>query len=233
MYQFLMAILLGGLACSSYASVETVSLQLKQKYPNLKIENIQKTPTQGLYSATLENKIIYVDESAENIFVGSMIRLKDQRNLTKDLVLQQQRIDWNKLPLQNAIKVVKGQSQRKLAVFTDPNCPYCKQLEFQLDQLDNVTLYIFVYPIRNGSLQVAKQVWCEPNRAYAWKNLIEKGVKPQAKASCNDPMQSNLTLGQQLGVEGTPTLFFSNGFKAVGVQSKQQIEKLWQEFDMK
>ncbi|WP_130803805.1 DsbC family protein [Acinetobacter ihumii] len=220
------------LACSSQASVESVQAQLKQKYPNLRIDNIQQTEMSGIYSASLDNQIVYIGENAEYILVGSMLRLKDQRNLTKDLVMKQQHIDWKKLPLQDAIKTVKGNGRRQIAVFSDPNCPYCKQLENQLNQLTNVTIYTFIYPIRNQSIQASKQIWCQPNPAFAWHNLIQKGIVPQTIAACPNPIERNLQLGQKLGVEGTPTLFFSNGFKAVGMQTAPQIEALWKEFGM-
>lgn len=232
MYKILLAALLSIWAFSSQASVDSVQTQLKQKYPNLNIQNIQKTEMQGLYSATLDNQIIYVGENAEHILIGSMIRLKDQHNLTKDLVVKNKTIDWKSLPLQDAIKTVKGNGKRQIAIFSDPNCPYCKQLENQLDQLTNVTIYTFIYPIRHQSVQPSKQVWCEANRAYAWNNLIRKGVAPQSTTTCENPIDRNLKLGQILGIQGTPTLIFSNGFKAAGVQSAQQIEALWKEFNI-
>ncbi|MBK0065229.1 MULTISPECIES: DsbC family protein [unclassified Acinetobacter] len=232
MYKILLAILLGTWAFSSQANVENVQAQLKQKYPKLNIENIQKTEMQGLYSATLDNQIIYMGENAEHILIGSMIRLNDQHNLTKDLVVKNKTIDWSRLPLQDAIKTVKGNGKRQIAVFSDPNCPYCKQLENQFDQLTNVTIYTFIYPIRSQSVQPSKQVWCEANRAYAWNNLIRKGISPQSAATCANPIDRNLKLGQELGIQGTPTLIFSNGFKAAGIQSAQQIEDLWKEFKL-
>lgn len=232
MDKLLLAVGLSLWVISAHASVETVQVQLKQKYPNLKIDHIQKTEMPNIYSATLDNQIIYVGENAEHILIGSMIRLKDQHNLTKDLVVKNKSIDWNSLPFQDAIKTVKGNGKRQIAVFSDPNCPYCKQLENQLDQLTNVTIYTFIYPIRSQSVQPSKQVWCEANRAYAWNNLLRKGIAPENKTNCPDPIERNLKLGQQLGLQGTPTLIFANGFKAAGVISAQQIETLWKEFKL-
>ncbi|WP_151676424.1 DsbC family protein, partial [Acinetobacter soli] len=125
-----------------------------------------------------------------------------------------------------------GNGKRQIAVFSDPNCPYCKQLENQLDQLKNVTIYTFIYPIRSQSVQPSKQVWCEANRAYAWNNLIRKGIVPQTLTACANPIDRNLKLGQTLGIKGTPTLIFSNGFKAAGVVSAEQFESLWKEFKL-
>lgn len=158
----------------SLANVETLKSNLNKNYPDIQVTNIQATEMTGLYSANLDNQIIYLDENAEHMFIGSMVRLKDQKNLTKDLVLKQNSIDWQKLPLQDAIKTVKGNGKRQLAIFSDPNCPYCKQLEAELDKLNDVTIYTFIYALKPQSIAVSKQVWCDANPSYAWKNLLQK-----------------------------------------------------------
>ncbi|WP_391486252.1 DsbC family protein [Acinetobacter pittii] len=215
----------------SFANVDTVRENIKKQYPNLKISNIQKTEMPGLYSANLDQQIIYVGEDGQHIFVGSMIRLKDQKNLTKDLVLGQNSIDWKQLPLKDAIKTVKGNGQRVLAVFSDPNCPYCKQLEPELDKLKDVTIYTFIYPLKPQSIVVSRQVWCAPNQSYSWKKLIQQGVKPTV-TSCANPIDRNLELGKKLGFNGTPTLIFANGFKLVGARSAEEIQAVWKELGL-
>lgn len=218
-------------ASLSFANVESVRENIKKQYPNLKISNIQKTEMQGLYSANLDQQIIYVGEDGQHMFVGSMIRLKDQKNLTKDLVLGQNSIDWNQLPLKDAIKTVKGSGQHVLAVFSDPNCPYCKQLEPELDKLKDVTIYTFIYPLKPQSIVVSRQVWCAPNQSYSWKKLIQQGVRPTV-ASCANPIDRNLELGKRLGFNGTPTLIFANGFKLVGARSAEEIQVVWKELGL-
>lgn len=218
-------------ASLSFANVDSVRENIKKQYPNLKISNIQKTEMQGLYSANLDQQIIYVGEDGQHMFVGSMIRLKDQKNLTKDLVLGQNSIDWNQLPLKDAIKTVKGSGQHVLAVFSDPNCPYCKQLEPELDKLKDVTIYTFIYPLKPQSIVVSRQVWCAPNQSYSWKKLIQQGVKPTV-ASCANPINRNLELGKKLGFNGTPTLIFANGFKLVGARSAEEIQAVWKELGL-
>ena len=217
----------------SHASVETLKVKLGQQYPNVKIDDLKATEMQGLYSGTLDNQIVYVNEQAEHIFVGSMIRLKDQRNLTKDLAVQQQPlIDIQKLPLNDAIKTVKGTGKRQLVVFSDPNCPYCKTLDANLAQLNDVTIYTFLYPIKTQSIIPSKQVWCPPNKAYAWQSLMAKGVQPTAAATCETPIERNLLLGKQLGLTGTPVIIFSNGQKAMGAYSSVEINKIWQQMGL-
>ena len=222
------------LSCASamiFANVETLKNNLNQQYPNIHVSNIQPTEMSGLYSANLDNQIIYLDENAQHMFIGSMVRLKDQKNLTKDLVLKQNSIDWKQLPLKDAIKTVKGNGKQQLAIFSDPNCPYCKKLEVELDKLNDVTIYTFIYPLKSQSIAVSKQVWCDPNQAYAWKNLLQKNVQPKER-SCANPIERNLALGRKLGVEGTPTLIFETGFKMTGVRSAEEIQLIWKELGL-
>lgn len=211
------------------ASTDSVKYLLSKQYPNVKIENIQATEVQGLYSGTLDNQIVYVDEKAQHILVGSMIRLKDQHNLTKDLVLKENSIDFQKLPKQDAIKIIRGNGKRQLAIFSDPNCQYCKALEGNLAKLNDVTIYTFIYPIKTQSIIPSKQVWCSPNKEYAWKSLLVNGVKPTAPANCENPIERNLDLGRRLGLNGTPAIIFSNGYKAMGAYPSEKIEQIWKE----
>ncbi|MDR7017892.1 DsbC family protein [Acinetobacter sp. 3657] len=223
--------LLSCVSALSLANVETLKSNLNKNYPNIQVTNIQSTEMAGLYSASLDNQIIYLDDNAEHMFIGSMVRLKDQKNLTKDLVLKQNSIDWKQLPLQDAIKTVKGNGKRQLAIFSDPNCPYCKQLEAELDKLNDVTIYTFIYALKPQSIAVSKQVWCDANPSYAWKNLLQKNVQPKAK-TCANPIERNLELGRKLGVSGTPTLIFSNGLKMVGGRSAEDIQMIWKELGL-
>ena len=214
---------------SGFANVETVKSKLAQQYPKVKITDLQATEMKGLYSGSLDNQIVYVNEDAQHLFVGSMIRLKDQHNLTKDLALSQNTIDFKVLPLNDAIKTVRGNGKRQLAIFSDPNCPYCKTLEGHLAKLTDVTIYTFIYPIKTKSIIPSKQVWCSPNKEYAWKSLIQNGVQPTVAADCTNPIERNLQLGKKLGLAGTPVIILSNGYKLMGAYPAEQIEKIWKD----
>lgn len=216
----------------SLANVDTVKSNLTKQHPKLKIENIQATDMKGIYSGSMDGQVVYVGEDAQHILVGSMYRLSDQKNLTKDLVLKQNSIDWKKLPLQDAVKSVRGNGKRQIAIFSDPNCPYCKQLETELSKLNDVTIYTFIYPIKNQSIAVSKQVFCEKAPALAWSNLISKGIQPSSKKTCANPVERNLSLGKSLGLNGTPAIIFSNGFKVMGSHPAQEIEKMWKELGL-
>ena len=223
--------LLSCFSAISLANVETLKINLSRYYPNIQVSNIQATEMLGLYSASLDNQIIYLDENAQYMLVGSMVRLKDQKNLTKDLMLQQNSVDWKQLPFKDAIKTVKGTGKSQLFIFSDPNCPYCKRLEVELDKLNDVTIYTLIYPLKSQSITVSKQVWCDPNQAYAWKNLLQKNVQPKEK-TCANPIERNLELGKKLGIEGTPTLIFGNGLKMVGGRSAEDIRMIWKELGL-
>ena len=223
--------LLSCISAISLANMETLKSNLSRHYPNIQVSNIQATEMPGLYSASLDNQIIYLDENAQYMLVGSMVRLKDQKNLTKDLMLQQNSVDWKQLPFKDAIKTVKGTGKSQLFIFSDPNCPYCKRLEVELDKLNDVTIYTLIYPLKSQSIAVSKQVWCDPNQAYAWKNLLQKNVQPKEK-TCANPIERNLALGRKLGVEGTPTLIFETGFKMTGVRSAEEIQLIWKELGL-
>ncbi|OTG57375.1 thiol:disulfide interchange protein [Acinetobacter sp. ANC 3903] len=214
------------------ANVDTVKSNLSKQHPKLKIENIQTTEMKGIYSGSMDGQVVYLNEDAQHILVGSMFRLTDQKNLTKDLMLKQNSIDWKKLPLQDAVKTVRGNGKRQIAIFSDPNCPYCKKLETELSKLNDVTIYTFIYPIKTQSVSVSKQVFCEKDPALAWSNLIAKGIQPASKQTCANPVDRNLALGKSLGLNGTPAIIFSNGFKVMGAYPAQEIEQIWKELGL-
>lgn len=216
----------------SLANVDTVKSNLSKQHSKLNIENIQATDMKGIYSGSMDGQVVYLGEDAQHILVGSMYRLSDQKNLTQDLVLKQNSIDWKKLPLQDAVKSVRGNGKRQIAIFSDPNCPYCKQLEAELSKLNDVTIYTFIYPIKTQSIAVSKQVFCEKDPALAWSNLISKGIQPGSKKTCANPVERNLSLGKSLGLTGTPAIIFSNGFKVMGSHPAQEIEQMWKELGL-
>ena len=161
-----------------------------------------------------------------------MLRIQDQHNLTRDLMLKQNSVDWKKLPLQDAVKSVRGTGKRQIAIFSDPNCPYCKQLEVELKKLKDVTIYTFILPLKPQSVAPSKQVYCASNPAQAWEDLITQGSLPKSKKSCANPIERNKKLAQSLGVNGTPAIIFSNGFKVMGAYPAEQIEQIFKEFSL-
>lgn len=207
------------------ADASTVQQQLTQKYPALQIEQVQATEMPGVYSGFAGDTVVYVSENAEYVIAGSMIRLKDQANLTKSLMIRPGQVDWKTLPFKDAVKSVRGTGKRQLAVFSDPNCPYCKQLEVELSKLKDVTIYTFILPLKSQSVAPSKQVFCETDPALAWEKLIMKGTQPNSKKSCDNPIERNLQLAKKLGLNGTPALIFEDGAKLMGAYPAADIEE--------
>lgn len=216
----------------SFADINTVKANLAKHSPDLKIENLQTTEMKGIYSGSMDGQVVYLNEDAKHLIGGSMIRLADKQNLTRDLVLKQNSIDWKKLPLQDALKTVRGTGKRELAIFSDPNCPYCKQLELELKKLNDVTIYTFVLPLKAQSITSSRQIYCEKNPAQAWDDLISKGIQPKSGKRCANPVERNLALAKSLNIQGTPAIIFSNGFKVMGAYPSEQIEKILTELGL-
>ncbi len=174
------------------------------------VDQVNKSPIAGLYEVVTGDHIFYTDETAQYLIDGSLFDLKQRRNLTEARSKVLFAVDFSKLPLDLAIKKVKGNGSRKMAYFTDPNCGYCKKLEHELLNVTDVTLYLFLYPIFDGSAEKVRGVMCSKSPAKAWDNLMLNGVAP-AKGTCEVQTDKVTALGKKLKVNGTPALIFANG----------------------
>lgn len=206
---------------------ESLEKRLKDLYPATQIERIQTSEISGLYEVMMGKNSAYTDATGRYFVFGHLYDMKTQRDLTAERMDKQQRINFAQLPLDDAIKTVHGKGERVLVVFSDPDCPFCKRLEPELDKLSNVTLYTFPYPLESlhpESPDKAVAVWCAPDRARAWADLMKTGKAPATK-NCDNPIQRNITLAQRLGVNGTPTLFAADGRMLPGAASSERIEQ--------
>jgi thiol:disulfide interchange protein DsbC len=204
---------------------------LKVKFPNIRIDGVQPAPLAGLFEVRFVTQdgpqIIYTDAMA-NFFVvdGSLVEAKSGRNLTEERLRKLSAIEFSSLPLDLAIKVQRGNGKRVLAMFTDPYCPYCRRLEQSLLQIDDVTIYVFMFPvIRPDLADHSRAVWCAPDRAKTWLELAasETPKVPPGGANCANPVDKVLELGRSLRIRGTPTLFFANGERAGGGMQLGQL----------
>jgi len=201
--------------------------RLKDLYPATRIERVQTSEIPTIYEVTMGKNSAYTDATGRYFVFGHLYDMKTQRDLTAERMEKQQRIDFSQLPLGDAIKTVRGKGERVLAVFSDPDCPYCKRLEAELDKLDNVTLYIFPYPLEGlhpEAVDKAVAVWCAPDRASAWADLMKTGKVP-AKRDCENPIQRNIQLAQRLGINGTPTMVSADGRMLPGAAPGDRIEQ--------
>ena len=216
-------------AASAQANEAVIRKALTQQFPGATISSVQKTPYSGLFEVYLDGQLVYVDDKAQYLFAGDVIDLKNRANLTQARLNQLQAVKWDVFPLNNALKTVKGNGARKLILFSDVDCPYCRRFEAELAKVDNITVYTFLYPIEGlhpKAPQTSKQIWCAPDRNKACDEYITSGSVPKNDGKCANPVDANIALGNKLRVSGTPTLFFANGQRVPGMVPAAQLEKL-------
>lgn len=193
---------------------------------NAKVKSVSVTPVAGLYEVLVGNDIFYTDGSAKYLIQGEIIELASGKNITEQRQADLNKIKWSDLAPANAIKNVRGNGSRQLAVFSDPNCGYCKRLEKSLQQLDNVTIYTYLIPILSAdSAQKSKQIWCSSDPYKAYIDWMINGISPSGKGECSTPLDKNMAFAKTYGVTGTPTLFFTDGSRFPGAVQITDIEK--------
>ena len=228
----MLALAMAALMPYTRASADPVIDQIKQTLKtrlgdDADIRDIVKTPLPGIYEIDTADQIIYSDAKGDYVLTGDMMDLKNRVNLTEARASQLNKIDFSKLPLQDAVKMVKGTGARKIAVFSDPNCPYCHKLEEELKSVDNVTVYTFLFPILSPDSTIkSKSIWCSTDRAKAWTGWMLDRRAPDAAGNCDTKVLShNLELGRSLRVTGTPTVFLADGRRLPGAVSADRLEK--------
>jgi thiol:disulfide interchange protein DsbC len=202
---------------------------LTERIPQLpKIDEISRTPMAGLFEVRVDGtEIYYTDAEANFLIQGQLIDTRSRRNITEERVEKLSAIDFSTLPLKDAITIVRGNGKRKLAVFEDPNCGYCKRFERDMQKVDNVTVYLFLYPILGpDSTDKSRNIWCAKDRAKAWQDHMLSG-QAASQAQCDTAaIQRNLELGRKHKITGTPTLIAVDGTRVPGAIGTAQIEKL-------
>jgi thiol:disulfide interchange protein DsbC len=210
--------------------VTSVQARLKELYPATQITSVRAAEVPGLYEVTMRSNVAYTDASGRYFVFGRLFDMQEQVDLTAERLAEANKVDFGALPLDAAIKRVHGDGTRKLALFSDPDCPYCKRLEETLAKLDNVTIYTFPYPLAQlhpDAARKAANIWCAPDRAKAWDEFMMTG-KEAAARDCKHPLDRIAALGQALGVNGTPTMFTADGRRVSGAVPLDQIERALQ-----
>lgn len=206
--------------------------KLSAKFPNTRITSINKSPMKGLYEVAMGKNIAYVDDDVNVFLFGHMFDIASQQDLTQARIDEMTKVDFASLPLDKAIKIVKGNGARVFAVFSDPDCPYCKRLESDLSGVDNYTMYVFLYPITQlhpDAAAHANAIWCAADKAAAWHTFLTTDklpvVDPKApKKECASPVDELAKLGQSIGVNGTPTLVRTDGKVMPGAPSGDGLD---------
>ncbi|HYA20682.1 MAG TPA: DsbC family protein [Burkholderiales bacterium] len=216
-------------AHAAAADEASVRKAVQEKFPKANIESVTKTPYLGLYEVYMEKQLVYTDEKVNYFFLGSVVDGKTMQNLTEERTRKLNAIKFDSLPLELAIKIVKGNGKRKVAIFSDPFCPFCQRLEQSMAGVTDVTIYTFLYPIESlhpGATQKAKAIWCSPDRVKAWNDFMLKRIGPDAQPSCDTPVDKIVEYGRSKGFNGTPTLIFADGEVIPGAIPTARLEQM-------
>ena len=221
--------LIASLSLGALAQEATIRKNLAERLPNLpKIDEVTKTPMDGLYEVRInQSEIFYTDAGGNFIIQGNLIDTKARVDLTEQRVEKLTAIEFKDLPLKDAFTIVRGNGKRKVAVFEDPNCGYCKRFERDLAKVDNVTVHVFLYPILSqDSADKSRHIWCAKDKGKAFLDWMVRDVTPPA-ANCDaSALVRNVEFGKKMRITGTPTLIFANGNRVPGAIPQERIEKL-------
>ena len=200
---------------------------LAERIPQMdKIDEVRPTPMKGLYEVRIGTDLFYTDAKGNYVIQGELIDTKVRRNLTEDRIAKLTAVEFSALPLKDAFTIVRGNGKRKLAVFEDPNCGYCKRFERDLAGVDNVTVYLFLYPILSpDSAEKSRNIWCSKDRVTAWQDYMLRDKTPAAASCDTSALQRNLAYGRKYKITGTPTMIFANGTRAPGALPAAEVEK--------
>ncbi|HUL41840.1 MAG TPA: DsbC family protein [Burkholderiales bacterium] len=228
-------VLLALLCFAGTAAADETSVRkaVQDKFPQSKIESVTKTPYFGLYEVYIDKELFYTDDKLDYFILGSIYDGKTLENLSAERMRKLNAIKFDSLPLDMAIKIVKGNGKRKLAIFSDPLCPFCQRLEHSMTNVTDVTIYTFLYPIESlhpGATQKAKAIWCSQDRVKAWNDFMLKRVGPDAQPNCDTPVEKIVEYGQSKGFKGTPTLIFADGEVIPGAVPAAQLEQMLNHF---
>lgn len=216
-------------ACASFAMADEADIRKAMEARlGTKVEGISKSGYLGLYEVYADGAIFYTDEKVTAIIVGGqLVDAKSMKNVTEDRMKKLTAIRFSDLPLERAIKQVRGDGKRVLATFEDPNCGYCKRLAKEMQKLDNVTIYTFLLPILSeDSVRKSRQIWCSSDRSKAWNDWMIDGKAPSGREDCDtSAVTKNQEYGRKLNISGTPTLFFGDGERIPGAVPLARIEQ--------
>lgn len=232
-FAFLLAVAFLG-SNAAFAN-ETLKKTLQSKVPQLQIESISKSPVPGLYEIVANGGIVYADEKGQFLIIADrVLDLDARKDIMEERMNRLLAIRFDSLPLDLAFRKVKGNGKRKVAIFSDPDCPYCRRLEQDLTQLNDVTVYTFLLPIEQlhpAATEKARAVWCAADRQKAWDELMLNNVDPAGGKSCTTPIDKIQSFAQQKRINATPTLILEDGVRISGAKSAADLDRLMNEAD--
>jgi thiol:disulfide interchange protein DsbC len=206
----------------------TVMAALQKQYPKTVFKSVTASPLPGIFEVIMGKNVAYVEESGKYFLFGHMFDMHTQTDLTAEKIQMERvgKIDFDALPRDDAVVIVRGNGSRKMAVFSDPECPYCRQLEVNLTELTDVTIYLYLFPIAQLHPEAKAKtvgVWCAKDRVRAWEDLMRRGEVPSGQ--CDHPIDRNVALAESLGINGTPTIVLPDGTIVPGSMPLAKLEQ--------
>ena len=218
------------IAClGAQADEASIRKNLAERIPQMpKIEEITKSAMPGLFELrTAESDIMYTDADGNFLIQGNLIDTKARRNLTEERLNKLSAVDFDSLPSKDAFTIVRGNGKRKIAVFEDPNCGYCKRFEKDLQKVDNVTISLYLYPILSAdSTEKSRNIWCAKDKAKAWNDWMLRNITPPSASCDTSALQRNVAFGRKYRITGTPTSFLVDGTRVPGALGADKLEAL-------
>jgi thiol:disulfide interchange protein DsbC len=223
-----------GTSCAAAAAAAadtatTLKNTIEKRFPGSHVLDVQPSAMPGLYELFMGDQIVYADATGDYLIVGSMVDTQTHQNLTEARLNDHGKIDFGTLPVNRAIKVVKGNGSRVFAVFSDPDCPFCQELEKTLLSVNDVTMYVYLFPIASLHPQApakAHAIWCAKDRSAAWNQWMNEKKLPPATSCSGDPIDALQKLGDDLHINSTPTMFFANGRRVAGAIPLKDLQQL-------
>ena len=209
------------------STTDFIKAEIKKQMPEIPaIDSVRKTPYNDLYEVVAGGEIFYTNDKATFLSIGPIVDVKTKENMTEVRLRTVNQVKFNDLPLDSAIKIVRGNGSRKVALFEDPNCGYCKRFERDFVGVSDVTAYVFLYPILAAdSFDKSKAIWCSADPGKAWIDAMTRDKLPATAGTCTSPLEKNLAFGQSKHIRGTPTIIFENGERIPGAMPIAQFEK--------
>ncbi len=214
---------------ASQADEAAIRAAFAERYAKMSIKSVTATAIPGIYEIYADGHLIYADEKGDHLLIGPLVDTRTRTNLSQQRLQTLTSVKFDSLPFDKSITLIKGKGERKIAVFSDPDCPFCKQLEKELAKLDNLTVHLFLMPLTElhpQSAAIAKDIWCAEDRAKAWSAYMLEGKKPDSGKTCDHPVEAIAALAGELGIGGTPAIVLSNGRRLDGAVSAAKLEAL-------
>ncbi len=200
-----------------------------ERYPKALVKSVTASPIPGLFEVYMNGQLVYADEKGDHLLMGPLVDTKTRTNLSEQRLQMLSTVKFDSLPFDKAITLVKGKGERKIAVFSDPECPYCKRLEKELAHMDNLTVYLFMLPLTElhpQAADIARAIWCSESPAKAWDAYLLEAKQPDAGKTCATPLEAISSLASELGISGTPAIILSSGRRLDGAVSAAKLEAM-------